>query len=560
MQNERLVTKETVIKVALIFIMIGMIYKGSALFGSDVNWDTNYYLNIGSNFIERNEVTPYMWRLGADSKIIAGSGTGYGVYILTVWLKVFGLSLLSGYALMYIAGVLSLIVLYFLAKNWWQSDIAGIIAVAYIGLTGTFISLYYVRMDALGILAYLLVLLLHIRAVQREKIYLHFFVGVAIIAAAEIHIQAILYIASLSLYYFVEQIRYLRQERKLFAITPSVAFFSGALIAGIIYLILHVLPDPQSYFIIAQECPNCSPAGFFKEFQRLMRYLFFNQVEMLIFVLALGVAYLRRNEADKHFFILFLGYIIAQGIVSPPAQVEYAAHMLPFFGLAVGGIFVKAGQDNQTVERPKVFLATLVGAYLVLSQLLPIAALLADKNGSEGVSYVQRYIPHDVVVMGTPPLYHELLDYPNFLSYNSGESYGIVLRGEDYATFYEREAPQVFIGQPSASNKVFWNYLHQHNFQQIRDNVWISGGLLNELIGTQSEPTLDLTVSATEIEFGNCIDIEWTVTGADAVFFEGKTVEELGSQTLCPNSATDYTLMASWVGEPVIEVIRVEVE
>ena len=104
---------------ALLFLMLGLLLKILSMSFAAVHQDSGYYLNIGSNFIERGELTPYMWRLGADTNIIAGSGTGYGVLLLNYWFKVFGLSLLSGYIFMYLAGLLSLVVLYFLARDWW---------------------------------------------------------------------------------------------------------------------------------------------------------------------------------------------------------------------------------------------------------------------------------------------------------------------------------------------------------------------------------------------------------------------------------------------------------
>ena len=78
------------------FLAIGIVLKLAAMLFFPPHFDSNYYLNIGSNFIERGGLTPYMWRLPTDSNIIAGSGTGYGIVLQALWFRVLGLTLLTG--------------------------------------------------------------------------------------------------------------------------------------------------------------------------------------------------------------------------------------------------------------------------------------------------------------------------------------------------------------------------------------------------------------------------------------------------------------------------------
>ena len=74
MTRESLSNEQRLIRAAMLFLMLGLLIKALSMPVEEVHWDTNYYLNIGSNFVERGELTPYMWRLGADTHIIAGSG------------------------------------------------------------------------------------------------------------------------------------------------------------------------------------------------------------------------------------------------------------------------------------------------------------------------------------------------------------------------------------------------------------------------------------------------------------------------------------------------------
>jgi len=103
-----------------VYIVIGaiLILKLFNVFNGTLNWDTNYYLNIGTNYIDHGALTPLMWRLDPHWNIISGAGSGYGVLLLTIWLKLFGLSVNSGQVLMYLVGLVTLPVFYLrTAKN-----------------------------------------------------------------------------------------------------------------------------------------------------------------------------------------------------------------------------------------------------------------------------------------------------------------------------------------------------------------------------------------------------------------------------------------------------------
>jgi len=555
------INKETFIKVALLFLMFGSVLKVLAVVVGGVHLDTNFYLSIGQNFIDRGELTPYMWRLGADTNIIAGSGTGYGILILNYWFKLFGLTLLSGYILMYIAGALSLIVLFFLVRNWWNSDIAGLIAVTFTSLTGYFLSTYYIRMDALAILTYTSLLLLHIYAVQHQKRWIHALVGVAVIASAEIHILATLYVVSLSFYYGVEQLKHWWKRDSIFAITPSIAFFSGAFVAGIAYLFIHVIPDPEAYFIIARECPNCLPAGLAKEIRRYTLVMNQYSVEMLIFGIVLLVSYLRRSDEDKHLFTLLIGYLIAQAIISPPPQLEYFVHILPLLGLYIGGIFIKKDASEPILSRFDFKVITLVAVYLTISYFVIIMSSFGevDEDVPE-LEYVQQYIADDTVIMSVPDYYYLLLDYTNFLSYASGEEYGIALRDESYGEFYQREQPQVIIGQPELDDEAIWRYMNVHEFERVTDDIWVSGSLLDEL--TANVPAPDITFAASDaiINIGECVLIEWQIDNADTIILNDSSVESSGSEEVCPLQTKVYEIDVLWAGGLITQQVTIEIE
>jgi hypothetical protein len=546
------------------FIILGLLLKLILMQLAPVHWDSNYYLNIGSNFIERGEITPYMWRLGADTHIIAGSGAGYGILLLTYWFKVFGLSLLSGYAFMYLIGLLSLVVVYYVARDWWGGRIAGIGAVVFMALDGTFASHFYIRMDAPAILVYLLILWLHLRAVRSGRKGLHFAVGVALILAAEIHMLALVYIGAISLYHFLEEVQRIRQQRQFWQVTPAVYYFAGLLLAGIIYLLVHVAPDPKAYFIISHECPACDPSILLREIRRYVLWIGWYGVEALLFIIAVALAWIRRTQADRHYVILAVGFFIGLTITSPPGGVPYVTHALPLICIGVGGAWMNGTDERVPFNSQRLFLGIVIASYLFLvlfvNLIMESTGFGRPERPSVDVSYVREYVPHDTVVMGDPPLFHDLLNYDRFLSYRDGDRYGIELRNEDYPTFWERERPQVFVGEPKPDDSEWWAYMHAHDFRQVRDDIWIAGDLLESISAAYPVPALTFRANSSRLDFGECTTLEWSVANSDTVELNDEAVKPAGEVDVCPPITTDYTLSVYWVGGIQTKTITVQIK
>ena len=556
---EKYVNKDKIIFTALLFIMIALILKGVMIFVSYVHFDTNYYLNIGSNFIERGQLTPYMWRLDPDSNIIAGSGTGYGVLILTYWLKFFGLSLNSGYALMYIVGIINLIVLFFLAKLWWRSDIAAWFSVVAFAITGRFLIMFYIRMDALGILSYSILLLVHIYAIRSNKLYLHSLVGVLSILTAEFHILGILYVVGLAIYYLYVYIQEIRQSKHFFRLSASVYFYIGAFITGIIYLVIHVLPDPQAYFIITAECPICQPPGLFKEIIRIIRYLANDPVEVLILGIALGAAFARRSQEDNHLFVLLLGCWLGMMVISPPTYGFYTMHLIPIFSLFVGGMF--ANQNQQLSRRLFIVVSSAIFCVLLYHFYQLAISSATPQSVPDGLEYVLEHIPEDIVVMGEPTIYHHLLEYDNFLSYRDGDLYGILLRNEDISTFWERERPLVFVGDIESGDIEWVSYMNEYNFQQVRSNVWIDGSYYETLVNEAQHPLVEFNTNDMAVSLGDCVMLEWQTSNIEELQLDNEIItNNENSKSICPLFTNTYTLSGYWVGGVEEDSIVITVE
>jgi hypothetical protein len=102
--------QERAVSIAL-FVMIGvaLILKLINVFNAPAHWDTGLYLNIAVGYFERGILTPLMWRFNPEWNIVTGSGSGYAIFLVIGWTKLFGVTVLSGHLLMYLVGLLNLL-------------------------------------------------------------------------------------------------------------------------------------------------------------------------------------------------------------------------------------------------------------------------------------------------------------------------------------------------------------------------------------------------------------------------------------------------------------------
>ncbi len=482
---EGILTRVFVAAVGLV-IIVALAMRVQTLQLMPIDWDENYYLNIGSNFIERGGLTPYMWRLDPDTNIIAGSGTGYGIYALVIWLKYAGLTFESGRWFMFIVSMLNVVAMYGLATAWWGRHEAGLVAAAFAAALSTSFASAYVRMDAPGVLSYTLVLWVYIAAVRRDVWWLHVAAGVAAIAAAEVHILATLYIAAISLVYAAETAGKLWEERYWRALFPAAWFGVGALVAGLLYIAVHILPDPQAYFIIPNDCPNCEPASIAKEVSRYTKYWQAFPVEAVVGIIVVRFALARFRPADRRYIMLVIGFVLALAVVSPPDQPRYILHGWALIALGAGGMLSLPDGSMSAARRWLLREAALIG--LVALLLFQWTEFDSYRNprfqltlGEQRRAAVQMDFPTDTVIMGYAPYFADFLDYPLFLSYatDGGENYGIELRGETYTDFQQREQPEVIIAHIEG-NPVMMDYIRDVGFVRIMDHFWVHPALCGQ--------------------------------------------------------------------------------
>jgi hypothetical protein len=470
-----------VISLTIILSVVFRIWVSSPTW---LHFDENYYINIAQNFADRGELTPYMWRIG-DANIIAGSGSGYAILILTEWMRLVGESLFWGRMLMVFAGLLTAVVMYKTASIWWDSRIAGIAALLF-GLvsTSSFYTLIF-RMDSIGILVYSLLLWLHIYAVRKGSDWSHFFLGVGAVFALEFHVLGSLYLVGFAIYYASQSLREAISKRRILVSKAATLFVLGTVLAGVVYVIIHILPDPEAYLVVSRTCYECSERIIETEFKRLIRLLAFRPLDLIIFLVVLLAALVRNKSEDHHFLILLMGWVATMVIIGVPPYTHYTNHGWPLLALGVAG-FISKGFDYRESEfrfsvgiiLSLVLLFSNLGLYLLKSYPYFYGY---ERKTTEAVEYIQEQIPQDAVVLARVPSFYSLREFRNFIAYEGGEDYGVKLRGETKTDFWRRESPQVIYLAEGLVNqdKALTAYMNEHEFEHVMRDLWIAKDLMN---------------------------------------------------------------------------------
>jgi hypothetical protein len=472
-------TRQQIITVlVMVFVCLMLALKLAAVFRDPPHWDAGYYLDLALNFLESGQLTPRMWRIDRDMNLLTGGAGGYGALILPAWVSVFGASLLSGRMLMYVCGLLSLGLVYWIANRWWgQAEAQWAAGYAVCGTM--FFYSFVIRMDALAILSYSVTLAVHIYAVRQEKPWLHFLVGVLAILTTEFHAIGLAFAGGLAFYYGVSQVGLWWKERRLVWFPGFLGYFAGALLAGLAYLAVHVLPNPTVYFLIRNNCLICETPGLLTELRRIAYWVTYTPIEFFLLVIALYSLLRHPTPSNRHFLLIFIGMALGYAAISPPISLVYFSHLWPLFALAVGAFAAHATQEHRVVMS-SILLA--VGVVLVGMRVYETANG-SLRNGSfpvnqEIVEYIEENYPPDTVILAPPTYYIEMIPYRNFLTIHHDLTYTVRLHHETVLDLLEREAPEVIVLEqpqviPDEVMDAVLAYAARHPFKEAMPNVWV---------------------------------------------------------------------------------------
>jgi len=181
-------------------------------------------------------------------------------------------------------------------------------------------------------------------------------------------------------------------------------------------------------------------------------YIEFNRNIPLLVLLFILYFVIRRGESNRHYLILLVGYLVSQIIISPPAHTQYFSHMIPMLALGLAGGVRHLLSRITTDQQGRLEIIFLVASLLLLVfNLLPVvieqfpyqpyenAYLIPD---APQIDYITENIPTSTVVLTTADNFYPLKEYRNFLQYAENLEYGLIIRQESKAQFWNRINPR----------------------------------------------------------------------------------------------------------------------
>ncbi len=478
--------------------------------GEILDWDETYYASTTSTAAHGLGFYPYV--LGYPPIPNMG-GVGYVVSLYVLAYKLLGPHLLALRLVSFLASLLAVAGLSVLTGRLYGSA-AGLAALALTPSLLLFQLSNTIRLDvfAIAFVAWALVLYAH-AADRQDSIGWHILVGLAFALGLEVHLHTAAAAFAVGFAYLVHTIALKRDATKTsLVIKPVAGFVAGYAVGALLFVAVHVLPNPQGFFRTA-ALARLSAAGsstqlnltapmdssrlaqsFFspaiivpKEITRY-RTMFHGMSgwETLLWLFGLPTFILFRQT--PHAFrgrALVVGAVLGGGIVFNSPSPLYFSAILPFFVPALAS-FVTHGFGRKAKVRWVDVAASSVALLLivtiailpgVLSRTRPAIARLSQpktvKTTPAIVDLVKSSASSECIVAGPTDLYAEyFMAYPRFV----GTRWVEVLIGSTYydlqqnaVAYWHEKHPDIVFGKPDAGLDA---YLAEAKYVPIAEGVW----------------------------------------------------------------------------------------
>jgi len=293
-----------------------------------------------------------------------------------------------------------------------------------------------------------------------------------------------MYVGAVAVFDGIRDIQLLIRERRLVWNVYPIYYFLGAGLFGLLYVIVHILPDPAAYFLIPSSCDICL-GGILQTVPALLSKIVTQRpVEFLLLVTVLYAAVKNRNtNPHQHFLILLTGYFITHLAVNPPAWIQYYYPIVPLLSIGLGGYvskFISASKQDKRQTRIHLLLG--ISLLMLLLNLayfhtgrIPFENAYPIPDTTE-IQYIQDHIPDSTVVMSSVSYFYPLKAYRNFLDYRKQIWYGLTLRDESLEAFLARMDPQVIYIQQSTYDRdlVLQQFVEAREFVHVTPNLWVA--------------------------------------------------------------------------------------
>lgn len=417
-----------IVPLGAIIVGLGLRYW---LMRVDVIWvDEAYRLSAIANWMQGNGLTPIMAQYPPG--IVGPPWRGNAIVLYAWWTRVAGFSLMSLRMFSYLAGLLTLPVIYRIAALLYDQRSAWV-TTSLAALSLLLMRSTTAREDALSMLLMSIALLIHLYACQHQGYWRHVLVGVAGGLALEGHLTNLTFFGAVGGYYLVTYIQGIRRGEKWLRSDALWFFLIGSALALGIYLLTHLFLMGISLerFVAALSTgtkdSSLSSAGSFAVWRlnttlgRLAVLWRFSISDSLLIVASLVAAGLRRSKGDRHWLLLFVFMQIGYLLVEINGTVRHTLYGLAIWVGASGALLVRRRDVGK--QWPPVWgrigysalLLAMLGTALGYIRVQDAARQYTDAERAPIVAYIQEHTSSDDWIIASAVYFVYLPDHPNFL-------------------------------------------------------------------------------------------------------------------------------------------------
>lgn len=325
-------------------------------------------------------------------------------YLVTIaWVYVFGMDWVAARFLTLCVGIATLLVTFHTARKMYGYQ-AGLIAACFMAASSMFfITAHHIRLDIFLAFMIAVVILVHNKAREENSRFWHFMTGFLLVLSYEGHPNAVVFLFSFGVYYFVYCVRALiRKEWD----NAWIALL-GVMVGSILWVLIHVLPSIHDFqrsleftkdyrpFPITQTLSVSQLYDQYKE-AGLSHYYSDTPLEVLlgIVIIGCGLTFKRTNLLATLYILSHIGAML---IINPFRPV-YFVNTLPLLALVAGGLLTAFDSRQYRLSFTVPILAVLVGS--TLHQVVPVVKEDWNNRIIDKLATLQSVIPDGAVVFG----------------------------------------------------------------------------------------------------------------------------------------------------------------
>lgn len=375
---------------------------------SDVAWNL---LKTGVNFdrmhagvLDRWDAYWVRWTLLASLPYSASFG-------------LLGLGLFQGRVVSWLFGLVLLGFTFGVGKRLY-SPLTGALAALLVALSLSFLQAsHYIRPEVMLAAANMTALYCYLAGAQDGRRWTFAVAGLIGVLAVDIHINGAFFLLALGVLHLV------RVGREFFRSSSTWLLAAGAAVGAIYYLIVRVLPNPQTFFhcltgcqgnILAPPIAQLNPLVWLRSLVgELGRYNFLeNGLDLALIGAAVIFLLLRFGRSDRLLFAYLAATFVLFVLLVAHKGALYAVLFYPLLLLCIAEAFVDALRRCRELPAVKLFLTLLLALALVNGGVQYTRPLIA----SRGYDYyavtrqIGEVVPSGARVLGMPQWWLGLAD------------------------------------------------------------------------------------------------------------------------------------------------------